>query len=107
MNPISTYTEALLPYRNHLNEVWLRADGADKTVDPNLREDYETAQAALAMEESDIAVGILDTGSYLIDCYERLVLGKRVGGLAEAEGGYNYYLRKLEQVPEVGRIPGV
>ncbi|MDW9481891.1 hypothetical protein GOB57_24900 [Sinorhizobium meliloti] len=105
MNPISTFDETLHPYRDHLHEVWLRTTGSDKTVDPILRERFEAAKSALEAEDSDVAASILETGAYLIDCYERLVRGERVGDLAEAEGGYSYYIRKLDQVAEVGSAP--
>lgn len=107
MDPISTFNETLLPYRDHLHEVWLRTIGSDKTVDPILREGYEAAKSALEAENTAVAANILETGSYVIDCYERLVRGERVADLAEAEGGYNYYFRKLEQGAEVGRAPAI
>lgn len=107
MDPISTFNETLIPYRDHLHEVWLRRTGSDKSVDQALRDAYQTAKAALEAEETKMADDILTTGSYLIECYERLVRGGSVKDLAEAEGGYNFYLRKLKQSAEAGPAPAI
>ncbi|MCZ7862747.1 hypothetical protein O9X98_15335 [Agrobacterium salinitolerans] len=96
MDPISTFNASLIPYRDHLHEVWMRTTGSDKTIDPVLREAFEAAQSALRAGNATNISNILETGSYLVDCYERLVRGERVADLAEAEGGYNYYLTELE-----------
>jgi hypothetical protein len=104
MEEFLAFIEKHRAYRGHLRELWLRPTGSDKTIDESLRAAYETSRSALVDEGSPLANDLIETGDYVIDCYVRLVDGKSVAGLAEAEGGYNYYLRKIDMPEAVAAI---
>lgn len=102
MSLTSNFAAALDAYRRHLSEQWLQPHALERVIDQRLKSDFLAAREALSQDNDETSVGLIETGDYLIDCYETLVAGKAVAGLAEAEGGYNYYLRESREKSPTG-----
>lgn len=102
MSATSNYAAALDAYRAHLSQQWLQPHALERVIDQQLKSDFLAARDALDQHKDDTSVGLIETGDYLIDCYETLVARKAVAGLAEAEGGYNYYLRESRENSPAG-----
>lgn len=93
------YTATLASYRAHLSQQWLQPHTLERVIDRQLKSEFLAAREVLDQYKDEKSIGLIETGDYLIQCYEDLVAGKAVAGLAEAEGGYNYYLRVRRENP--------